>query len=190
MNTPAHLLFGVAAFGKPGRPGVTAAAFAGSLLPDLSLYVLAGTSLFILGIDPQVVFSELYFSPSWQAIFSIDNSAVLWGAGLLLALFLQKPWAIALCGAALLHISLDFLLHHDDGRPHFWPLSDWVFQSPVSYWDPAHFGRIVGPIELILSLMAAVFIWRRWVVLSVRLPVIALGVLQTAPAVMWVFVFG
>ena len=39
MNTPAHLLFGVAAFGKPDRRGVTAAALGGSLIPDLSLYL-------------------------------------------------------------------------------------------------------------------------------------------------------
>ncbi|WP_328795072.1 hypothetical protein [Jannaschia marina] len=42
MNTPAHLIIGLAAFGKPGRPRVTAAALCGALLPDLSLYLMAG----------------------------------------------------------------------------------------------------------------------------------------------------
>jgi hypothetical protein len=33
MNTPAHLIFGLAAFGKVDAPKVTAAAFAGVLVP-------------------------------------------------------------------------------------------------------------------------------------------------------------
>lgn len=41
MNTPAHLIIGLAAFGKPGAPRVTAAALAGAMIPDLSLYLLA-----------------------------------------------------------------------------------------------------------------------------------------------------
>ena len=77
MNTPAHLLLGLAAFGRKGTRSVSWAAAAGALLPDLSLYVLAGTSLFILGIPPQRVFDELYFSDSWQAVFAVDNSFVI-----------------------------------------------------------------------------------------------------------------
>ena len=79
MNTPAHLIFGMAAFGRPDATRVTLAALAGAMLPDLSLYVLAGTSIFFLGIDPQIVFDDLYFSDSWQLIFKIDNSFILWG---------------------------------------------------------------------------------------------------------------
>ena len=56
MNTPAHLIFGLTAFGKAGRPSVTAAALAGAMLPDLSLYLLVGWHLQVLGTDPQVVF--------------------------------------------------------------------------------------------------------------------------------------
>ncbi|MEM7296588.1 MAG: cobalamin biosynthesis protein CobQ, partial [Pseudomonadota bacterium] len=89
MNTPAHLIFGLAAFGRPGEGKVIAGALVGALLPDLSLYVLAGVSLFVLGISPDRVFGELYFSDSWQLAFAIDNSLVLWGLGLVLALWLR-----------------------------------------------------------------------------------------------------
>lgn len=81
MNTPAHLLIGAAAFARPARGAVLWAAVLGSVLPDLSLYVMAGVSLHLLGIPPQVVFDELYFSPAWQTVFAIDNSFILWGAG-------------------------------------------------------------------------------------------------------------
>ena len=29
----------------------------------------------------------------------------------------------------------------DDTRPLFWPLSDWEWSSPVSYYSPLHYGR-------------------------------------------------
>lgn len=56
MNTPAHLIFGLVAFGKPGAPKVTAAALAGALIPDLSLYLMAGWHLIVLQTDPNIVF--------------------------------------------------------------------------------------------------------------------------------------
>ncbi|MEJ6403518.1 hypothetical protein [Yoonia sp. 2307UL14-13] len=52
MNTPAHLIFGMTAFGRSGQVKVTAAALFGALLPDLSLYLLAGWHLNILGTSP------------------------------------------------------------------------------------------------------------------------------------------
>ncbi len=142
MNTPAHLIFGLAAFGKLDAPKVTAAALAGAFIPDLSLYLMAGTHLLILGTDPQIVFGQLYFSDGWQAIFRVDNSIVLWGMGLVYAIWARSAWVVALRGAAVLHLGLDFLLHHDDGRAYSWPLTTWKFQSPVSYWDPNHYALI------------------------------------------------
>jgi len=162
MNTPAHLIFGLAAFGKVDAPKVTAAALAGAILPDLSLYLLAGTHLFVLGTDPQVVFGELYFSDAWQSIFRIDNSFIVWGVLLGFGLALRSAWVIALAGAALLHIGLDFPLHHDDGRAHFWPLTNWIFESPVSYWDRNHHANIVAPIEICTSLILGVILWGRF----------------------------
>lgn len=158
MNTPAHLLIGWAAFGRGSERAVAAAAVVGALLPDLSLYLMAGTSIFLLNIPPHVVFDELYFSAPWQAVFSVDNSVFVWGAILGLGLWLRKPWMFALGGAALLHVALDFPLHHDDGRAHFWPLSDWIFESPVSYWDVRHHAALVGPIEAALAGLCALAI--------------------------------
>ena len=161
MNTPAHLLIGAAAFGR-GRPrSVIWAAMLGGLLPDLSLYLLAGTSLFLLNIPPRVVFDELYFSDLWQTIFAIDNSFFVWGSLLLAALLSKRPWAIALCAAALLHVLCDFPLHHDDGRAHFWPLSSWVFESPFSYWDRRQGAFWIAPVEAALAFVAAIILWRQ-----------------------------
>lgn len=162
MNTPAHLIFGAGAFARPGARWVTAAALLGGLLPDLSLYILGSWALYIQQIPPQTVFNELYFSPSWQRIFAIDNSIPLWGAICGLGLALRRPALVALGGAALLHVLLDLPLHHDDGRPHFWPFSDWVFESPISYWDSAQFAWIVAPIEGLACVALVVLLWRRF----------------------------
>lgn len=189
MNTPAHLIFGMTAFGKAGRPAVTGAALAGATIPDLSLYLMAGWHLQVLGTPPRVVFGELYFSEAWQSIFRIDNSMILWGIALVLGLMWRSPVVIALCGAALLHLGLDFLLHHDDGRAHFWPVTNWIFESPVSYWDGNHYGNIVGPIEVLLSLMCCVILWRRFTGTGLRVLIVALGLMEFAPVVAFTIMF-
>ncbi|MEM6890041.1 MAG: cobalamin biosynthesis protein CobQ [Pseudomonadota bacterium] len=160
MNTPAHLIIGAAAMARGRETPIIWAAFAGALAPDVSLYLMAGVSLFVLAIPPQVVFDELYFSPAWQTVFAIDNSVFVWGALLAVAVWQRAAWAIALSGAALIHLGLDFPLHHDDGRPHFWPLSGWVFESPLSYWDRRQGAGWIAPLEAFVTLIAAVLLWR------------------------------
>ncbi len=169
MNTPAHLLIGAAAFARPARGRILAAAVLGSLLPDLSLYVMAGVSLFLLGIPEHVVFDQLYFSPAWQTVFAIDNSFFLWGL-LLAAGLWRKSRVLAVAAlAGLLHLAMDFLLHAGDGRPQFWPLSDWVFHSPVSYWDSAHHALWVAPVSMAVCAGAYVVLWNRGLSVSAKL---------------------
>ena len=162
MNTPAHLLFGAALFGGKSDRRVMGAALAGSLLPDLSLYLMAGWALRVQKIPPQIVFDELYFSESWQRVFAIDNSILLWSLCLLLAWRCKSNVGFAFAGSGILHICLDFLVHAGDGRPHFWPLSDWVFHSPISYWDSSHGAWFIAPLSLAACLWAFAVIWRRW----------------------------
>lgn len=189
MNTPAHLIFGLAAFGRPDAPRTTAAALAGSLIPDLSLYLLAGTHLFILNTPPGVVFGRLYFSEGWQNVFRVDNSFILWGIGLALGMMAKSRVAVALTGAALLHLTFDFPLHHDDGRAHFWPLTDWVFASPVSYWDRAHYGGIVGLIEIGICLALSVWLWTRFKHWPMRVLILLIAALGVLPGLMFAVMF-
>ncbi len=189
MNTPAHLLFAGALFGKKNTPRLTWFAMLGGLMPDLSLYLLAGSSLFILGYSPQVVFDELYFSDLWQTIFSVDNSFLIWGGVLLLGVCRKRPALTAFSAGALLHIAFDFPLHHDDGRAHFWPISSWVFESPVSYWDRSHHASWVQPLETSLACIAAIFCWRQSHSILLRLVVSALILMQVFASGLWQFIF-
>jgi hypothetical protein len=189
MNTPAHLIFGAAAFSRPGRPSVNAATLAGGLLPDLSLYLMVSWALYVQGIPARVVFRDLYFSERWQAVFAVDNSLPLWTLALILALAMRSAPGIAFAGSGLLNLVFDFLLHHDDARRQFWPISDWVFRSPVSYWDGRYHGDMVGPIEILACVALCVILWRRFLGWPARAMIAVALALELAPLVMWGLVF-
>ena len=55
----------------------------------------------------------------------------------------------------------DFALHRKDAHRHFFPFSDWRFQSPVSYWDPRHYGGIVTTIEMVVVVAGAVVLFKQ-----------------------------
>ncbi len=169
MNTPAHLLIGAAAFARPARGPTLWAALLGSLLPDLSLYVMVGASLFVLGIPEQVVFGQLYFSPAWQTVFAVDNSFILWGVTLVIGVWRGWHFLTVAASAGLLHLAMDFALHAGDGRPQFWPLSDWVFHSPVSYWNSAHHAHWVVPVSVAVCALSYVVLWQRGLSVSAKL---------------------
>ena len=120
-------------------------------------------------------------APSW--------SPSTWGIGFAFAAMFKSPVFFALCGAALFHLGLDFLFHHDDGRAHFWPLSNWIFESPVSYWDPNHYGTIVGAIEVALSLLCCGILWQRFKGWLMRALTVILGAMEFAPFVIWAIMF-
>ena len=181
MNTQAHLIIGSAVFARPDSWKVNTAAIVGSLAPDVSLYVLAVYYLFIQDVSPAIVFGEMYYSNQWQSIFSVDNSFFVWGIIIGIG-FALKNLIIKIFGlAGLLHLLLDFPLHHDDGRAHFWPLSDWVFASPFSYWDDGHYGNIIGPLEASLSFILCGLLLMRFRTLRARATIIFLGLLEVIP---------
>ena len=160
MNSPTHILLGAAVFARPDQRKVNTAAVLGAFLPDLSLYAMVGYSLFVAGNSPGYVFGTQYFSAEWQDVFKLDNSVFVWGIFLVAGLALARPWLVAFSGSGLVHIATDFPLHNDDARQHFWPLSDWVFESPISYWDANRFGNTVALLEtgLCVLLMALLLI--------------------------------
>lgn len=189
MNTPAHLIFGAAAFSEADRKGSLAAALLGAIAPDLSLYLMVCVSLFVLGVPADTVFREYYYSDAWQMVFAVDNSFVLWGVLLGVALWRRWPLVTIFAGAAILHLALDFPLHTHDARQHFWPLTDWVFNSPVSYWDHRAHAGIVGPLEAGGSVVLAGVVMRRYSSWPVRLMILGFLLAELASSGVWRFVF-
>lgn len=189
MNTPAHLIFGAAAFGRANRPWITFGAVLGSFVPDASLYFMFVWNRFVRDMSPQQIFEVEYFSDYWQQVFAIDNSIPIWLWILFLGLLGRSLFVIAFASAGLLHLVLDFALHHDDGRAHFFPFSDWVFESPLSYWDGNAYGHIVGPVEAGLCAVLLIILWRRHKAWLARALLVLVGLAELVPAIAFGILF-
>ncbi len=179
MNTLAHVVIAAAALSRSETPRRNLAVVAGAVAPDLSMFVFFGWSR-LQGWGDDETWNVHYWTEPWQMIGAISNSAIL--IGLLLSVALWRRWhLVAVAGAAaLLHVGLDFPLHADDAHRHFWPLSDWRFASPVSYWDPASNGRWGAVIETVAVLAATVTLWLRFSGARTRIALGALAMLQIA----------
>lgn len=120
---------------------------------------------------------ELYFAPSMQNLIAWFNSIPIY-LGLIALGFLGrgKAWGkllLVFAAAALIHMATDLPVHAEDAYRHFWPLTDWRFYSPLSYWDEAHHARWVGTVEIILAGGCIALLWRRhpaqWVKIALSL---------------------
>jgi hypothetical protein len=148
------------------RPATTlgrlnAAIFLGALSPDLPLYLFFSWYTFIERASQRLLWSEYYFLPFWQRVFDLSHSFPLWGAGLAAGIWLKRRELYLFMAAGLMASVQDILLHHDDGHAHFFPLSDYRFASPVSYWDPSHYGAEFSLIEATAVTVAALWIFPR-----------------------------
>ena len=159
MNTPAHVVFSLALLGRQNAVTHPVAITVGALIPDLAMMVFYAVER-LAGTPEDVIWSTRYFDPRWQNVFDAANSIPLILVGMVLCIAWKKRAALFLFAGMLVHCILDLLVHHDDGHRHFFPFSDWRFVSPVSYWDPAHYGHIVAWLEVFLVLAMGFWLWR------------------------------
>ena len=101
------------------------------------------------------MWNELYFAPPMQNLIAWFNSIPIYGVLALIGYVARsKTWGKLLLYfslAALIHIAGDMPVHSDDAYRHFWPISDWRFYSPLSYWDVDHHARWVGKIDVAIA---------------------------------------
>lgn len=150
----------------------------GAMLPDLPL---VGFFFWYSFFDPhsQVeIWNQCYYYPEWQLAINAFHSFTIWGLLALVLWWLRKLPAALFSLAALLASAEDFLLHNDDAHAHFWPLGDYRFSSPVSYWDPEFHGAVASVSEILVVLLAALWLWphiaTRWGRLLLCLGVVTL----------------
>jgi hypothetical protein len=168
MNTQSHVLMGAFFFGRK-VPRTAWAAAAGGLLPDLPMFVIVGI-LRATGYSFDDIFGRLYWSNWWQICNAIGHNIILWTALLAIALYTKRHkkllsmgkanMLLAFSASALLHSCVDFFVHREDAHMHFWPLSNWKFVSPVSYYDRAHFGGPFSLFEAVIGIFMAVSLFR------------------------------
>ena len=160
MQTPAHLAISLLVWPKENRWIDASAVAIGAILPDISMFFFYGYQKAV-GSAEHEIWQTLYFEPHWQYFFDVFNSIP--AAVLLFVMFRWSKvrWGQLLVASAGLHMLCDLPVHHDDGHRHFLPISHWRFESPVSYWDPNHFGHIFAICELVLAISALIYVSRQ-----------------------------
>ncbi len=195
MNTQSHILMGAVLFGRK-VPGTAWAGAMGGLTPDIPMFAIVAF-LRLTGHGFDEIFGKLYWSGWWQICNAIGHNFLLWSSVFLISLRMnavgnaklaeRSRYAVAFSGSALLHSAVDFLVHRNDAHMHFWPLSQWRFVSPVSYWDSAHYGTPFGLFEASLGLTMAALLFRQFQRLAIRVLLALIIVLYAAVPAFFIF---
>lgn len=184
MNTPSHLIINAALRKRVGGAlAIPRSAFLlGAVLPDVPLWLLwmGAYGYYRYGLGDRSItimderFDRLYFTnPLWIAAHNMLHAPIL----LLIALVLlwrfralpdtHRGWWFWFAAGCLVHTALDIPVHRDDGPLLFFPV-EWSirFHSPLSYWDPHHFGREFTLFEILLDSVLLLYVvgpglWRR-----------------------------
>jgi len=175
--TSTHALLSLAVLSKQGERHRNFWVLAGALLPDLTIFLWAPYQSIVNGVSGDEMWNELYFAPPMQNLIAWFNSIPIYAALALLGFAARsKTWGqllLVFALAALIHIAGDMPVHADDAYRHFWPISDWRFYSPLSYWDVDHHATWVGKVDIAIALICiAVLVQRhpkRWVKITLAL---------------------
>lgn len=102
---------------------------------------------------------RLFFEGRSRKLDVALHSLVLSGAALGISSTVRGPEsrATALALGWVGHNTVDLLTHADHTRPQLWPLSEFRWQSPISYHNPKKGGRLFTAAEftaLALSVLA------------------------------------
>jgi len=183
MITPTHVVSNalLARFSERLRNGFLGSAAArrafviAGAAPDIPLYLLSAGALAYyplfrgLSVDEtfRLAFDDLFYtSPLWIIGQNTLHSPIVVGALFLLAgrgFLARIGWLRAFAAGCMLHIAMDIPVHHNDGPLVFFPF-DWSyrFASPVSYWDPAHYGNVMAPIDIGITIIGGTVLLASW----------------------------
>lgn len=190
MITTSHMLMAaVATTRKDMRAWLITLGWLGGGFPDTSMFIMVAASRMGLTSSTNLWRQPdgLYWVDPWMTLADLLHSIPIWGAVALLGYLLWsragENWKtvglalVVFSVGAIIHSIADMLTHTNDAHAHFLPLSDWRFNSPVSYWQRSHYGEIFGIFEMLLNIsIAAYLVWqfKQW-------PVRILAVLMAAP---------
>ena len=183
MQTYSHFII-TAALGRPFKnkseesdiPELERGALLlGSIMPDLPLtFTTIGCIIYdylngTLGgpeSTVRILFRDWFFNNPWIKLqHNLFHSPLLDAFYILLGYWLWKrgykwgAWIFWFAIACMIHTLIDIPLHYDDGPLLLFPLNwSWRFMSPVSYWDPDHYGMQFTIFEHGLILVLLVYL--------------------------------
>ncbi|ERN41641.1 hypothetical protein KR51_00018690 [Rubidibacter lacunae KORDI 51-2] len=176
MNTPSHFVLNLVLLGRVAAPSANGAIALGAILPDVPIFVFYAAAK-LRGLPESEIWSTAYYEPFWQTLVAIGHSLPLALLGLMTSRAYGWHAGTFVCLSLICHSLLDLPVHNSDAHRHFFPLNDYRFISPVSYWDPNHYGHIAAPVELLLVLAATPFFFALTRSLPVQGIVIAIDLL-------------
>ncbi len=160
MNTPAHVMINLLCLGRQDEARVLTPVILGALLPDVPMFIFYFVEKVIRSTSERVIWSQAYHQSGWQNFIDLFHSLPLMGLGISLSYWGSSKIGVLFFASMVLHVAGDLPLHHDDGHRHFFPLSNWRFSSPLSYWDPRHYGHIVGVLEILAVIVSCIVLLR------------------------------
>ncbi len=160
MNTPSHAILNLAVLMQV-QPAAVVPIICGAVLPDVPMFVMYLWAKQVEQQSERQIWEETYWTPFWQRINHSFHSLPLQLGGATLAHFAGWPLLELLFFSMVLHALGDLPIHNHDAHRHFFPLSNYRFISPLSYWDPQHYGKSVALIEKIIVLVATIYLLPR-----------------------------
>ena len=161
MDTGAHIVCNLLVQSRMAHRKLFAAIVGGAVLPDFPIILFYAWESLVLQTPEAIIWSSRYFLPGWQNFIDFFNSIPIILIALGFAVVWRRNWLIIVLTGMLLHIALDFPFHNDDAHRHFFPISNWRFESPVSYWDPRFHGEIMNIAQIVLVAVGLIWLWIR-----------------------------
>ena len=134
---------------------------AGAVLPDVPAIAFHAYYRLIRHWPEEMIQRTGVINP-WKTATMVLHAFPVWLV--LLGVAAWRRWTLptALAATLLLHAALDLPVHHGDALRQLWPISNYRFISPVSYWDPNFHAAWVRLVELSMLLGATWLLWRRY----------------------------
>lgn len=149
-------------------------ALIGGIVPDIITYIFYLYYRFFQGVSSTVIWDSLYFNSPWSPFITLSHSFILWTTIIFFAVVFTWPLLRWLAIGALFHTVVDFFVHNEDAYANFWPLSNWRFESPISYWDPNLFGLIVSRFDAIFVIIILIIFYKEIKNIAVKIGIIGL----------------
>jgi len=173
MNTPAHAIINLLIFKRYRKQFGLAIVF-GALLPDAPMFVFYVWEK-MQGVAEAVIWREAYHETAWQDVFNLFHSFPVLGLLVFLVWKLGYQRFAIFFASMFFHSLFDFPVHHNDAHAHFFPFSNYQFISPISYWNPAYHGVLIGLMEMMTVLFGSIYLWRKRESIVISRSVVLLG---------------
>lgn len=159
MNTPSHAIINLAILGQQDKPQFNLAIVFGAILPDIPIFVFYFVAKVVQKLPEKTIWTEAYYQPFWQNIIALLHSFPLACIAWIIAR--SQGWKIAeiIFLSMVWHSVFDLPVHSEDAHRHFFPLSNYRFISPISYWNPKHYGNIVSFVERLLVAGTSIYVF-------------------------------